>query len=275
MIKKTFSVAKNATAFFLAVVNAFNPFAYRGVTQKSLQSVIMQLLYLVLVVALALSAAAIPSVVNFGGKDQLPFDKFSNFTIKVEIATKSPIESELFWLGNAKVFVNTTADAAATGKYDFVLTSTELRARPFLCLFREELCSLLGVKQKAMPIKEIDLAKEARKNSAAVPAFILLLLPGLVILLFISMVVKYFVVSAAAAVLCYIILKVTKRDTGLFDSFKIAFYAATVLVVLDAAAFLLRHTGTAIPSFLPLAAYLTIIIAAVMVNEQSRSDSMI
>lgn len=275
MIKKTFSVAKNTTVFFLAVVNAFNPFAYRGVTQKSLQSVIMQLLYLMLLVTLATAAITLPSIASIGGNGQLPFDKFSNFTIKAEIATKSPIESELFWLGNAKVFVNTTADAASTRKYDFVLTSTELRARPFLCLFREELCSLLGVKQKVMSVKEVDLAKEAGKNRAVVPAFILLLLPGLVILLFISMVVKYFVVSAAAAVLCFVILKLTKRDTGLFDSFKIAFYAATVLVVLDTAAFLLRHTGAEIPGFIPLAAYLAIIIAAVMVNEQNRSDSMI
>ncbi len=275
MIKKTFSVAKNATAFFLAVVNAFNPFTYRGITQKSLQSVIVQLLYLMLLVTLATAAVTIPSIASIGSDGQLPMEKFSNLTLRAEIATKSPIESELFWLGNAKVFVNTTADAAATGKYDFVLTSTELRTRPFLCLFRQELCSLLGVKQKTMPVKEVDLAKEAGKNSAAVPAFILLLLPGLVILLFISMVVKYFVVSAAAAVLCYVVLKATKRDTGLLDSFKIAFYAAIVLVVLDAAAFLLRHTGAAIPSFVPLAAYLAIIIAAAMVNEQNRSDSMI
>lgn len=275
MIKKTFAAAKNTTAFFIAAVNAFNPFSYRGVTQKSLQSVIVHLLYLVLVVALAMAAAAIPSVANFGGKGQLPLDKFSNFTIRAEIATKGPIESELFWLGNAKVFVNTTADSAAAGKYDLVLTSTELRAKPLICLFREELCSILGIKQKAMPVKEIDLAKEAGKNRAAIPIFILLLLPGLAILLFASMVVKYFAFSAAAAVLAYAVLKITKRDTGLLDAFKITFYAATVLVVLDAAAFLLRHTGTAIPNFVPLAAYFVIIIAAVMLNEQSRSDSMI
>lgn len=275
MIKKTFTAAKTTAVFFIAAANAFNPFSYKGITQKSLQSVIVQLLYLVLVVALAMAAAAIPSIANFGGNGQLPFDKFSNLTISAEIATKSPIESELFWLGNAKVFVNTTADATAAGKYDLVLTSTELRARPFICFFREEICSILGVKQKAMPLKGIDLAKEARENRAAIPAFILLLLPGLAIFLFASMAVKYFAVSAAAAVISYVVLKITKKDTGLLDAFKITFYAATVLVVLDAAAFLLRHTGAAIPSFVPLAAYFVIVIAAVMLNEQSRSDSMI
>lgn len=275
MIKKTFTAARTSAAFFVAVANAFNPFSYRGITQKSLQSVIVQLFYLVLIAALVLSAAAIPSVANFGEKGKMPFDKLSNLTIRAEIATKSPIESELFWLGNAKIFVNTTADPAAAGKYDFVLTSTELRARPFICLFRHEICSILGVKQKAMPVKEIDLAKEAGENRAAIPAFILLLLPGLAILLFASMAVKYFAVSAAAAVMAYVILKITKRDTGLLDAFKITFYAATALVVLDAAAFLLRHTGAAIPNFVALAAYFAIIIAAVMLNEQSRSDSMI
>ncbi len=275
MIKKTFAAAKTTAAFFIAAVNAFNPFTYRGVTQKSLQSVIVQLLYFVLVVALALSAAAIPSIANFGGNGQLPFDKFSNLTIRAEIATKGPIESELFWLGNAKIFVNTTADSAAAGKYDFVLTSTELRARPLICLFREELCSILGVKQKTMRVNEVDLAKEARENKAAIPIFILLLLPGLAILLFASMAVKYFAFSAAAAALAYVILKIAKRDTGLLDAFKITFYAATVLVVLDAAAFLLRHTGAEVPSFIPLAAYFVIITAAIMLNEQSRSDSMI
>lgn len=275
MIKKTFTVAKNTAAFFLAAVNAFNPFAYSGITQKPLQAVIVQLLYLVLVVTLTMSAAAIPSIANFGSQGQLSLDRFSNLTVKAEIATKGPIESELFWLGNAKVFVNTTADAAATGKYDFVLTSTELRSRPFLCLFREEICGLFGVRHKTIPIKEVDIAREAQNNRAALPAFILLLLPGLIIFLFLSMAVKYIIVSAAAAVTGFLILKITRRNTGLFDILKITFYAATVLVVLDAALFLLRHTGAEIPSFVPLAAYFVIITAAVMVNEQRLSDSMI
>ncbi|MBI2176426.1 hypothetical protein HYU40_03720 [Candidatus Woesearchaeota archaeon] len=275
MIKKTFTVAKNTAAFFIAAVNAFNPFAYGGITQKSLQAVIMQLLYLLLIVTLAMAALTIPSLASVGSKSQLPLDKFSNLTLKAEIATKAPIESELFWLGNAKVLVNTTADAAATGKYDFVLTSTELRSRPFPCLFRQELCSILGIKHKAVPIKELDLAQRAQKNRAALQAFILLLLPGLIILLFLSMVVKYVAVSAAAALIGFIILKIARKDTGLFDALKIAFYAANALVILDAALFLLRHTGAEIPSFIPLAAYLVLIIAAVMANEQRLSDSMI
>ena len=274
MIKQTFTAAKIAVAFFLAVANAFNPFAYSSITKKPLLSVVAQLLYLILVVNLAMSALSFPSIVNIGSQGQLPLDKFSNFTIKAEISTKEPIESELFWLGNARVFVNTTADSAGTGKYDFVLTSTELRARPFLCLFREEICSFLGVKQKITPVKELDIAKEAQKNKAALPTFILLLLPGLLILLFLSMAVKYIAVSAAAAALGFILLKITKRDTGILDTLKITFYAANALVVLDAALFLLSHTGAAIPGFIPLAAYFVIVITAVMTTKQGRPDSM-
>lgn len=274
MIKRTFTAARTTAAFFIAAVNAFNPFAYRGVMQRSLQSITVQLLYLMLVVTLVIGGITFPSAFAIGGRGQLPIDKFSNFTVKAEIATKGPIESELFWLGNAKVFVNTTADAAATGKYDFVLTGTELKSRPLPCLFRQELCSLAGVKHRALPIKELDLANEAAKSRAAIQAFILLLLPGLIILLFVSMAVKYFAVSAAAAVLAYVILKITKRDTGLLDAFKITLYAATALAVLDAAAFLLRHTGAEIPGFVPLAAYFAIVTAAAMVNGQRSSDSI-
>lgn len=275
MIKKTFTVAKNAATLSLAVVNAFNPLAYSCIKQKSLQAVIAQLLCLTLVAALALSAAAIPSIANFGGKGQLPIDRFSNFTVKAEIATKAPIESELFWLGNAKVFINTTANEAATGKYDFVLTGTELRSRPLPCLFRQELCSLIGVKHKAVPIRELDLANEAAKSRAAIRAFILLLLPGLVILLFASMAIKYLAVSAATAALGFALLKIARRDTGLLDILKIALYAATVLVALDAALFLLRHTGAEIPSFVPLAAYFATVTAAAMVSGQRSSDSIL
>ena len=115
MIKQTFIKLKGTAAFFFAVVNAFNPFAYAGITRKSLQAVVAQLLYLLLIVTLALSALAYPSIANIGSRGQLSLDKFSNLTVRAEIATKEPIESELFWLGNAQVFVNTTADAAATG----------------------------------------------------------------------------------------------------------------------------------------------------------------
>ncbi len=275
MIKKTFSAAKNTTAFLLAVVNAFNPLAYRGALQKSLRAITLHLLGSLLLVTLVMAAVTLPSMAGFGSRSQFPFDKFSNLTLRAEISTKEPIESQLFWLGNAKVFVNTTADGAATGKYDFVLTSTELRTRPLPCLFRQELCSLLKVKQDAVPVSELDIAREAQSNTAVIPTFILLLLPGLTIFLFLTMVLKYFLVSLAVAALGFILLKITRRDTGFIELSKIAFYAANALAIIDAAASILRHTGAAIPSFVPLAAYGLIIMTAVALNEQRSSDSMI
>lgn len=275
MIKKTFSAAKNTTAFMLTVVNAFNPLAYRDVLRKSLRAVTLQLLSLLLVVTLVMAAITLPSMAAFGSRSQFPFDKFSNLTVRTEISTKEPIESQLFWLGNARVFVNTTADEASTGKYDFVLTGTELRARPLPCLLGKELCSLFKVKQDAVPVNEFDIASEAQTNTALIPAFILLLLPGLTIFLFLSTILRYFLLSAAVALLGFILLKITRRDTGLLDSFKIAFYAANALAILDAAASILRHTGAAIPGFVPLAIYLLIITAAVALNEQRSSDRMI
>ncbi len=275
MIKQTFIKLKDTAAFFLAVANAFNPFAYRNIAKKSLRSVIAYILYLLIVVAMATAALILPSLPNLNSGVSSQLDKFSSLHVKTELATEEPIESKIPWLGNMKIFINTTADAKTAAKYDIVLTGTELRTKPLLCFFRSEICSLLKPKQNARPIRELDFAKGSGKGEVAgtVSTFILLMLPGLLILFYLSMAAKYAAVIIAAAALAYLAIKISKGNASLLDAFKIAAYAATVLIVLDFAAFLLQRSPVAIPAFLPLAAYLLIMVAALFFNEQGLADS--
>ena len=276
MIKKTLAQIKNTTAFFLAVANAFNPFAYRNITKKSLKPLIAYLLYLLLIVTMATAALILPSLANLNSGISSQLDKFSKFNVRTELATKEPIESKISWLGDIKIFVNTTADAKKSSQYDIVLTSTEMRIKPLLCFFSSEICNLFKPKQNVKPIKELDLtkagSKDGKKLAGAVSTFILLMLPGLLILFYLSMVVKYAAVIITASAVAYLAIKVLKGDASLLDAFKIAAYAATVLIVLDFAVFLLQHSPVAIPAFLPLAAYLVVMIAALFFNEQSMAD---
>lgn len=275
MLKKSFAAAKNTAAFFLAVVNAFNPFSYRNIVQKSLPSIIVHTLYLLLVIALAAAALAAPYIANLHSDTAPKLHKFSKFTINAEIATKEPLEGELTLLGDVKVFANTTASPEKQAQYDVSLTNNELKMKPLLCFFRNELCRLLGVKQQPLQIREFDLVKDSAKASSALSALVLIMLPGLLVLLYFAMLAKYAAISVAAGAICYVALKIAKRDTGLLDALKIASYALTVLIVLDAAALLLRHTAFELPAFLPLAGYSVLVVAAVMANEQDNSNRRI
>lgn len=276
MIKKTFTVAKNTAAFFLAAVNAFNPFAYRSITNKSLKSLIAYLLCLLLVVTMATAALVLPSLSNLNSGISSQLDKFSRLDVKTELATKEPIESKISWLGNTKIFINTTADAKKSAQYDIVLTGTELRTKPLLCFFRSEICSLFKPKQSAKPIRELDLMKDSGKGEVAgtVSTLILLMLPGLLILFYLSMAVKYATVIIAASAMAYLAVKISKGDASLLDAFKIAAYASTVLIVLDFAAFLLQRSPVTIPAFLPLAAYAIVLIAALFFSEQGIAERL-
>ncbi|MBI3036451.1 DUF1189 family protein [Candidatus Woesearchaeota archaeon] len=276
MIKRTLVQIKNAAAFFLAVANAFNPFAYRGIAKKSVKPVIGYLLYLLLIVTMATAALVLPSIANINSGISSQLDKFSRLDIKTELATKEPIESGVPWLGNMKIFINTTADAKTAAKYDVVLTGAELRTKPLLCFFRSEMCNLFKPKQNAKPIRELDLVKDNGNGELAGTAstLILLMLPGLLILFYLSMFVKYAAVIIAASALAYLAIKISKGDASLLDAFKIAAYAATVLIVLDFAAFLLQRSPVAIPAFLPLAAYAVALIAALFFNEQGIAERL-
>ncbi|MBI2580731.1 DUF1189 family protein [Candidatus Woesearchaeota archaeon] len=276
MIKRTLVQIKNTAAFFVAVANAFNPVAYRGIAKKSVKLVIGYLLYLLLVVTMATAALVLPSIANLNSGISSQLDKFSRLDIRTELATKEPIESKIPWLGNTKIFVNTTADAKKSAQYDVVLTGTELRTKPLLCFFRSEICNLLKPKQNVKPIRELDLVKGSGKGKLAGTAstLILLMLPGLLILFYLSIVVKYAAIIIVASALAYVAVKISKGDASLLDTFKIAAYAATVLIVLDFAAFLLQRSPIAIPAFLPLAAYAIAMVAALFFNEQGIAERL-
>lgn len=251
---------------FLSVANAFNPLAYRSITQKSLRQSANRLFFLLMVITLATALLMLPSL--YSKKD---VGKLSRLSVQFDIATKSPIDARLFLLGNAKVLVNTTADARTASKYDIVLTGRELLTRPLLCYFREDVCNLLGIRQHSTSMKGIDLSRDAGRT---ITGIFLLLLPGLLMLLYALMAVKYFAIILAISALSYAIMKLTRKNTGIIDTLKIASYSGVVLVVLDFTAFIMRNGPIAIHPAVPILAYLAMLITGLIINEQMNDDGI-
>ena len=277
MIRKTAVTVKNAALFFLAVARAFNPLAYRGVTQWPLRQAMASTLYLLLIVTILTAAVTLPQIAGVNSQAYAALDKFSKVSIVTELATKEPIESQVAVLGNARIFVNTTADAKKAAGYDVVVTAAEIRSRPVLCFFFKGACKILGVNDIRVPTREFDLASPKNRESSAgiLSAILVVMLPGLLILYYLSLALKYAAIGIAATLLCYLLVKLTKKDTGFLDAAKIATYALAVPIVLDLGMFLLRQTPAAVPAVLlqiiPVAAYITIIVLAVMWNELRNS----
>ena len=277
MIRKTAVTVKNAALFFLAVARAFNPLAYRGVTQWPLRQAMASTLYLLLIVTILTAAVTLPQIAGVNSQAYAALDKFSKVSIVTELATKEPIESQVAVLGNARIFVNTTADAKKAAGYDVVVTAAEIRSRPVLCFFFKGACKILGVNDIRVPTREFDLASPKNRESSAgiLSAILVVMLPGLLILYYLSLALKYAAIGIAATLLCYLLVKLTKKDTGFLDAAKIATYALAVPIVLDLGMFLLRQTPAAVPAALlqiiPVAAYITLIVLAVMWNELRNS----
>ena len=276
MIRRTAATAKNTAVFFLAVVRAFNPLSYQGIIQNALKPAVTHVLYLLLLVVLLTAAVALPQIASINKEAYDAIGRFSRITVSAEVATKQPIISELAWLGSARVFVNTTADAKKTSGYDIVVTSDSIRTRPLLCMltkFGRETCNLLGLGQSSTPIKNIDLASSKNRDGTAgiISALMILMLPGLLILYYFSLAAKYAALAVAATILGYLIIKLSKRNTGFLDALKIATYALTVPIVLDFTISMLRNSLQAIsPTLLdaaPITAYTIIIISAVIFND--------
>jgi len=260
MIKRTAKGTKSLIGFLISLVNAFNPFAYRTITQKSLRQLANRLFVLLSIVTIATVALMVPAL-----SSSSTIDKFSKLAIRMDVSTKAPIDARIFPLGNARVFINTTADAKTALQYDIVLTGSELRTRPLLCFFQGDICSLLGVRQHATSTKSIDLAQN---NGRTILGIFLLFLPGMLIVLYTLMLVKYAAIITAVSLLSFVLLKVTRKGTGLLDSLKIATYAAVVLVVLDFAASLMRNGPIPIHQAVPVLAYLAMLITGLIINEQ-------
>src|SRR3989338_4321732 len=252
MIRKTAVTVKNAALFFLAVARAFNPLAYRGVTQWPLRQAMASTLYLLLIVTILTAAVTLPQIAGVNSQAYAALDKFSKVSIVTELATKEPIESQVAVLGNARIFVNTTADAKKAAGYDVVVTAAEIRSRQVLCFFFKGACKILGVNDIRVPTREFDLASPKNRESSAgiLSAILVVMLPGLLILYYLSLALKYATIGIAATLLCYLLVKLTKKDTGFLDAAKIATYALAVPIVLDLGMFLLRQTPAAVPAVL-------------------------
>ena len=257
-------------------MRAFNPLSYQGIIQSRLKPAITQVLYLLLLAVLLTAAVALPQIASINKEAYDAIGRFSKITVNAEVATKQPIISELDWLGSARVFVNTTADAKKASGYDIVVTSDSIRTRPLLCMLTKlgrETCGLLGLGQSSTPIKNIDLASPKNRDGTAgiISAFMMLMLPGLLILYYFSLATKYAALAIAATIFGYLLIKLSKRNTGFLDAVKIATYALTVPIMLDFIISMLRNSLQAIsPTLLdaaPIAAYAIIIISAVMYNE--------
>ncbi|HIG98571.1 TPA: hypothetical protein HA231_04070 [Candidatus Woesearchaeota archaeon] len=262
MIRKTLRTLKGTSAFGLAIANAFNPFYYMNVPQKTILQIAGHLFYVLLIVTFLTTAAGLPLLARmaaFASGTENP-----QLAIKAEIATTDPIEAEIPWLGNAKLLINTTASPNTEAGYDLIITSSEVTALPFACLIQREVCALFGIKPRSTPISTGD----SSGIRAAVPAIAVIMLPGLLILLYISLMVKYAIVVMAATIIGYTAAKLANRGNSLISVFKTAAYASTTLIVLDLALTVMGSGPISMPAFAPLAAYAAVFSAAVVLNER-------
>ncbi len=279
MIKQTASTVKNAALLLVSVVRAFNPLSYRGVTQQPLKQAMASVLCLLFIATILTAAVTLAQIAGANSQAYSAIGKFSKISISTELATKEPIETQVAVLGNARIFVNTTASAKEAAGYDVVVTAAEIRSRPLLCFFFKGACDMLGVNDIKASTKEFDLASPKNRGSTAgiLSAVMVVMLPGLLMLLYFSLALKYAALAIAATLLCYLLVKLTKKDTGFLDAAKIATYALAVPIILDFGVFLLRQATAAVPAALlqtiPVAAYIAIIILAVMWTDLRASMS--
>lgn len=255
MIKRTLVKVKNSATFIFAVANAFNPFYYRGIPQKSLVATSAHILYLLLIVLLAMAAITLPAIANAD-----PLAKFSRLTISIQLATTEPVETAFPWPGSPHVLLNTTASREEAAKYDIAITSNEVRTVPPLCFLAPETCAIFKPRQQTIRTGNIDVKKTST-------SFLFLLLPGLLIAIYLVLLAKYAIIAAAATVITYFALLVFRQGPSFLDTAKTALFASTVLIVLDTALFLLR--GLSLPSFTPLLGYLTILVSAILAQRQA------
>lgn len=255
MIKRTLVKAKNSATFIFAVANAFNPFYYRGIPQKSVVAISTHILYSLLFVLLAMAAITLPAIA-----DANPLAKFSRLTISTQLATTGPVETALPWPGSPQVLLNTTASREEAANYDIAITGNEVRTVPPFCFLAPEACAILKPQRQTIRTGTINVKKTPT-------SFLLLLLPGVLIVVYLALLAKYALIAAAATVIIYFVLLIFRQGPSFLDTAKTALFASTVLIVLDTALLLLR--ALSLPSFTPLLCYLAILTSAVLVQRQS------
>jgi hypothetical protein len=255
---------KSVAIFIISVLNSFNPIAYRTAAQRSIGQLFIRFLGVLLIIAVATLIFTVPAMLNT--KDA---GKISKLSASIDIITRSPIETNFFQAGNAKILINTTADSKTAAKYDIVLTNKEITAKPALCMFAEYPCRILGIKKQSIPIKDIDFSKN--KGTAA-RGILLLMIPGLLIFFYLIMAIKYLVIVLLATLAGYLIMKFTGKSTGILDTVKIAGYASIVLVLLDFVTFILSNWPIQIPVVVPIIAYFVFFSIGLAMNEQFNDD---
>lgn len=251
LIKKAVSTAKGASSLLFAAINAFNPLSYNSITQKPLASSIFYLLYFIAVLTLATLALSLPSLMS----------DLSDVSIAAQVSTKSVVVPKIPLLGNDAIIVNSTLGLTASEKYDVAVSNNEIRAKPLYCLVWKAACQAIGTRQEKLPLK----------LSGDSGIFLMLIVPSLIILSYLVALAKYASLALAAGIICYLILKLTRRSPALKDVLKITIYAATIPALLEII-FSFLNISLAISSILSIAAYVTIVAVASILSGQTEQS---
>jgi hypothetical protein len=204
--------------FWRKVMFALHPKSYSDLSSVRVKRGFGYLLSLLLASFIIMSIISLPRIAVLPEAISSEISRFDSINLSIDIETSAPVRIPE---KDPQIVIDTENPGAKMGNEKILIAGDYIYYRPY-------------ASAKGYNLSEFNDLKEKKDDASRFLTFIfIVLIPTILLASYIMFLVKYIVSIAVMAALIFVMIRVAKRDIGIFRAWNTALYASTPMVLLE------------------------------------------
>jgi hypothetical protein len=243
--------------FLKTIIQSCNPGKYPGLVSRTWRQAFDYLLTLIFFLVFMLFVISIYRFAQFEANFGKEMDKFSRFDIKVDYLLEEPIHYGGFVMDNER---NYTTER-------LLITKDGISSHSLFCLLLSPACIFEDSPATMTSAQLSDVLGYSGEIKGILAFMMVLLLPGLLLFFLMFFALKFMLIISIAAILAFIITRISRFEITLKQIFLAAVYSATIMIVMEGISFYFHWFF-----WVPIVAYMILYtIVVMMVGEREHA----
>lgn len=206
------------TSYIREAALSLNPRRYGELMGASVLHAIRYIALILLLLFIAMSIISLPKLFNLPEQITTELEKFDQVDIDLSVSMSAPAT---FFAGDPQIVIDTTGAATQIGAEKLLITKEFLAYRPY---GKVEQIAVADLKQ---------VTDHKQQISKLLTWLFVLILPSLLLTTYVLFFIKYTVLILMMTLIVFAYNRLIKKDKGVRNSFLIAAYAATAMMLIE------------------------------------------
>ena len=221
--------------FLRTVFHSVNPNSFADLSGRSFKESMEYFLSILFVSFVLMILLLVPAMMMIPKSIETTMEDFSVLSLGINLETTKPVE-----LPSKKpyVVIDTTGTHENISDEKVFVTRDTVFMKNGMCFWFEPACLFYPKesKVKATSLSDYsDLKTHSKTISQLITTLLMFAVPTFVIFLFFLLAVKYFIIILLVTLIALAFARLIKKDTAFSRLFRVATYAATIMIVLEVA----------------------------------------